>query len=107
MPRYGYRCYTCGTEFEMVLRVDEYTGEKPCPHCMAHAERVFDPPHIMPDIQPYYDKGMGAWVNTRQDRKAMMQERGLQPADESLTRKAEEILGEQYDKENRRPPKAH
>ena len=107
MPRYGYKCAVCKTEFVEQLSVDEYTGERPCPHCRGNGERMFEPPYIMPDIKPYYDRGAGTWVKSRQDRAVMMKERGLQPADESLTRKAEEILGEHYDKTNRRPPKAN
>jgi len=107
MPRYGYKCATCKEYFELAMRIAEYTGEKECPHCGAMGERVFEPPNIIPDIKPYYDRGMGVQINTRQDKKALMKERGLEPADESLTREAEEILGEQYGKENRRPPKTH
>jgi len=100
MPRYGYKCATCGMEFELVLRVADYAGEKKCPHCGAMGERVFEPPYVIHDIKPYYDRGLGTWVNSRQDRKAIMQSQGLVEADGSGAREAEELLGEQYDKEN-------
>jgi putative FmdB family regulatory protein len=107
MPRYGYVCDLCGTMFDLNLRLADYTPVADCPNCGDVSRRIFEPPYVIHDIKPYYDRGLGAWVQSRQDRKAIMRSRGLVEADSSSAREAEEILGEQYDKENRRPPKAN
>ncbi len=40
MPVYEYRCPKCGTDFELMRRMDEMSKPAPCPKCGAEAERL-------------------------------------------------------------------
>jgi putative FmdB family regulatory protein len=108
MPRYEYMCGSCGRRFELNLRMADYRRWWDCPRCSKQAERIYTPdsaPYIINDIVPYHDKGLGMDIHSRSERRAIMKQRGLVEAgDDKSVGEAEEVLGEKYDRENRRPP---
>ena len=44
MPKYTYRCTTCGHEFEVVRSFSEHGEPVACPHDGAACEQQFTPP---------------------------------------------------------------
>ena len=85
--------------------MDERKDVEDCPYCGASGERTYDAPYVIEDIRPYYDRGLGCWVNSRTDKKATMDSMGLVEVGNDGISDAEEILGEEYAKKDRRPPK--
>jgi putative FmdB family regulatory protein len=55
MPTYGYRCASCGHEFEAVQKFSD-APLSTCPECGEHVRRVFHPVGIV-------FKGSGWYVN--------------------------------------------
>lgn len=83
MPRYDYVCQTCGKEEERVERIADVAVECGCGKGIML--RKFSPPaHIITDIEPYYDQhlagqdGVPVYVKSRQHKKALLKERGLE-----------------------------
>ena len=107
MPRYGYYCDKCGKKFEVERRMDDRRDEEECPYCGSIGERTYDAPYVIEDITPYYDRGLGCQVNSRADRRAIMNSMGLTEAGNTDIGKTEELLGEEYAKRNKRPPKVN
>jgi len=105
MPRYGYYCDKCGKKFEIDCRMDERRKEVECPYCGNLGERTYDVPYVIEDIKPYYDRGLGCWVNSRTDKRAILASRGLVEVGNDNIGETEDLLGEEYAKKNRRPPK--
>jgi putative FmdB family regulatory protein len=46
MPTYGYRCSSCGTEFDVRQRMSDEAGAS-CPQCGQPAKRLFFAPAIV------------------------------------------------------------
>ena len=53
MPTYGYRCPTCGAEFDVVQRMSD-PAEASCPECGAAGKRLFFPVGITFKGQGFY-----------------------------------------------------
>ncbi len=47
MPRYGYRCGSCGEEFDIERPVGEAGAPADCPFCGQTARRVFHSPKLL------------------------------------------------------------
>lgn len=98
MFTYYYEC-ECGYKFDR--KSDVRLGKRKCPECGKRAPLVrmdsgkpMNTVNIIFDLKPHFDRGMGKWVKSRQHKRALMEENGLQEADPSLAEKAEEILEE-------------
>lgn len=77
---YEFRCNKCGNIFEEVYSLTEIQYSFPttqCPRCLAIAQRLFSPPAMILELQPYFDAGLGKYITTRQERKAEMKRLGL------------------------------
>ena len=87
----------------------ERQDEEPCIYCGTPSERDFPPdaaPYVINDIKPYHDKGLGVDIGSRSERRAIMTERGLvEVGNDNMAKEAEEIVKEQYARNNKRPPK--
>ena len=46
MPTYGYRCESCGTEFEVLQRMSD-PPQAACPSCSGAGKRLFFPAGIL------------------------------------------------------------
>ena len=57
--------------------IDDYKPRY-CPEC--HREAIRSKPTIGKDFQPYFDMGLGCYVETKQDRKRAMRTQGLEEA---------------------------
>ena len=78
--RYDFRCNKCGNIFEETYTLTDLQYSFPttqCPKCLAIAQRLFFPPAMILELQPYYDHGLGKYITTRQERKAEMKRLGL------------------------------
>lgn len=53
MPTYGYRCTSCGTEFDVWQRMSEPAGAS-CPACGRPAKRLFFAPAIVFNGSGFY-----------------------------------------------------
>ena len=77
MPRYNYECDNCKQKFEGYSSVAERHNYR-CPDCDAPATFVFSTDvFIYKQMMPYYDRGMGCYVEDREDRLKKAKERGL------------------------------
>ena len=83
MPLYDYSCAKCGEITDIWAKCHEMI--MPCPKCGAMMNRLISAPHIICDIEPYFDENLadarkapqGTYVTSRQDRKRKMKKLGL------------------------------
>lgn len=74
MPLFEYRCDRCG------IALDELQSEpKPplCPKCEHEMRRRFSSFRTIVDFRPGWDQGLGTYVDTKRQRQAEMEKRGL------------------------------
>lgn len=74
MPLYMFRCKKCALEFEEFRHNYNNMNSAKCSFCGGDAVRAHDKevPHVIPDIEPRYDIGLGVNVTSRKDyRKAL------------------------------------
>ena len=69
MPLYVFRCKVCKLEFEEFRHNYENMNSAKCGFCGGEAVRAHDKeiPHVIPDIEPRYDIGLGEHVTSRKD----------------------------------------
>lgn len=104
MPTYEYECGKCGTLFEEVRFIDA-RADVECPECGAVPPDVWQvfvtPRNTYPDLEPYYDRGMGrgdgkgVHIRGRSHRREEMRRRGLVEAgDSSQEKKHKELIAD-------------
>jgi putative FmdB family regulatory protein len=77
MPRYDYECKSCKQKFEGYSCVAERHNHK-CPSCDSPADLVFSTDvFIYKQMMSYYDRGLGCYVEDREDRKKKIKEKGF------------------------------
>lgn len=77
---YQFRCPKCQNIFEVYYKLEELVSSFPttqCPKCSAIAQRLYTPPMTIMPLTPYYDHGLGRYINSRQERKQAMKELGV------------------------------
>ena len=81
MPLYDYYCEGCGWTGEALRTYADRDGDMPCT-CGRYAGRMpsLTAP-ITPDINPYYDRGLGAHVEGRAHKRRLMAERSVVPVE--------------------------
>lgn len=97
MPNYDFRCDTCTHEWETFMHISERmrVAFLECPRCACPGHQVFRGCNIVGDelgktvyIDPdtketvqshgrVFDEGMGAWYETKSERRRLMKEKGL------------------------------
>ena len=92
MPTAEYHCTACRMEYEYHFTVDQwpYPDAFSCLSCGAPATRYFSrPPGMSPDAHwsGYYDQQLGRYITSRDEKKRILKERGL-----------EEISAEEHDR---------
>ena len=83
MPTTEYHCRACGAEYEYVFAVQEwpYPEACECGRCGAVATRYFSqPPAMSPDPHwsGYYDTQLGKWIGSRDEKRRLLKEKGLE-----------------------------
>lgn len=73
MPLYDVKCPSCGAAWEALAKWD---ADIPCA-CGATAERQISVPVVRPDLEPYYDDGLGVRVESRHHRREAMKRLSL------------------------------
>jgi putative FmdB family regulatory protein len=76
MPIYEYSCIACDTLTEQYVRASDLAVVS-CPACEGPAQRIISLPVIRCDFTPYYDDGLGQRIETRQQRAAIMKDKGF------------------------------
>ena len=91
---YTFRCDGCSTEVDVERPIAHAGDEYRCLNCTASMRRVFNSYSVCDEIRStnylhptlnrhvkghgkYYDRGMGAWIHSKSERKALIKERGL------------------------------
>jgi putative FmdB family regulatory protein len=83
MPIYTYLCPKCGELCEAMHTVEERKLEK-CKKCGVQLDIVIMlSPNHPKEMLRYFDKGLGCYVESRDHRKRIMEERGLREAGDS------------------------
>lgn len=83
MPTAEYHCKACGARYEYVFAVQEwpYPEACECAKCGAVATRYFStPPAMSPDPHwsGYYDQQLGRYINSREEKRRLLKEKGLE-----------------------------
>ena len=82
-PLYDYECHRCGTIEDVWAGIEE--NNLNCPNCQDIMVQLISAPHIICDLEPYWDENLGdskkcpqgQYVQSRQDRKRKMKDLGL------------------------------
>ena len=80
MPRYDFRCPSCGLTTERVLTLARYADPQECDSCGGDMVRLISGPNIAPAWEAYLEENMGhepVVVRSREHYKAELQKRGL------------------------------
>lgn len=83
MPTAEYRCRACGAHFEWQFAVSEWPFPDPvgCPRCTQPCSRYFSsPPAMSPDPHwtGYYDQQLGRYISSRDEKRRLLKEKGLE-----------------------------
>lgn len=83
MPAVEYRCHGCGAEFEAFRSADEwpYPDAFQCTRCGGVASRYFShAPGMSPDPHwnGYYDQQLGRYISSRDEKRRLLKEKGLE-----------------------------
>lgn len=83
MPAVEYHCLSCRTEFEFHLTASDwpYPDAFACTVCGAPATRYFSaPPAMSPDPHwsGYFDQQLGQYVGSRDEKRRLLKEKGLE-----------------------------
>ena len=80
MPRYDFRCESCGAADERVLPLARYEDPQECKLCNGYMRRLISAPSVSPDWEPYLEENLGhepVMVQSRQHYQSLLQDRGL------------------------------
>lgn len=83
MPTVEYRCTGCAVEYETTRHASEWPFPDAfvCPSCGSAAVRYFSrPPSMSPDPHwtGYYDQQLGKWISSRDEKRRILKEKGLE-----------------------------
>lgn len=78
MPMYEYACPECGQETMELRKIDQRHESLLCPSCTAPMRLTLSLPALLPEFHSYYDDGLGKRVESRDHRKRLMQEAGVE-----------------------------
>lgn len=92
MPTAEYHCLACGIEYEYHFTLEQwpYVEEFQCVSCGGRATRYFSAaPGMSPDPHwtGYFDRQLGRYISSRDEKRRILKERGL-----------EEISAEEHDR---------
>lgn len=80
-PIYEYRCQACEEITENYRTVDERHNAPGCKHCGGTTNKILSLGFkTHGDISPYYDENLESWVDSKQHRKRIMEEQGVEEA---------------------------
>jgi putative FmdB family regulatory protein len=80
MPRYDFRCPSCGLTTERVLTLARYDDPQGCESCGGDMRRLISAPRVNPAWQEYLEENMGqdpVHIRSREHYKQELQKRGL------------------------------
>lgn len=75
-PLYGFECGTCGKVSDEFRRIADRNEPLAC-ECGAVMTRVIGGHHVVGDFEPYYDDNLQAHIRSKQHRKQVMREQGV------------------------------
>lgn len=76
MPLYSYECRECGAIRDEFRKVDNRNDPLTC-KCGESMFKLLGGHSVVPDLQPYYDDNLESFVKSKQHRKKLMRERGV------------------------------
>lgn len=79
MPLYDFRCTSCARNWEGLAR---WNADVTCV-CGGVAERLISTPVVRPDIEPYFDDGLGIRVQSRAHKRDYLKQHDLVENDRS------------------------
>ena len=102
MPTVEYRCQGCRIEYEVFRHAAEwpYPDEFSCPSCGALVVRYFSrPPGMSPDPHwnGYYDQQLGRYITSRDEKRRILKEKGLEEVSAEEHRRGFETSTEKED----------
>jgi hypothetical protein len=76
MPIYSYICARCGFSCDEFNKVDHrHVGP---PHCGEQMKLDVTGPAVHTDLEPYFDDNLSTYVKSRQHRKSVMRDQGVE-----------------------------
>jgi len=72
---YTVKCKNCGRRFEAWAKVADRHNIY-C-ECGGRTEIIITPPHIIPDLEPEWDDGLGYYVKSRQHKRELLKKHNL------------------------------
>lgn len=75
MPLYQVKCERCAREEDIYRSFADYQATPEC--CGASMQRVFCPPMVATDIQPYRSMATGEIINSRSEHREHLKRHGL------------------------------
>lgn len=103
MPTAEYRCNACGQEYEYIFAVDQwpYPDAFRCEACKGgDAVRYFSrPPAMSPDPlwNGYFDQQLGRYISSRDEKRRILKEKGLEEVSAEEHRRGFEGYSEKED----------
>lgn len=102
MPTVEYRCQGCRIEYEVFRHAAEwpYPDNFPCPSCGANVARYFSrPPGMSPDPHwnGYFDQQLGRYISSRDEKRRILKEKGLEEVSAEEHRRGFEGYSEKED----------
>ena len=82
MPTYTARCKSCEHVQDYYETISNCEKTPPCEKCAHEMEKIISLSNIAPDFEPYLDPNLGGprgvWVKSKQHRKQLMREYGVE-----------------------------
>jgi hypothetical protein len=102
MPTAEYHCRSCGAEYEYVFAIEDwpYPDACECARCGLTATRYFSyAPAMSPDPMwnGYFDVQLGQYISSRDEKKRILKEKGLEEVSANEHRRGFEGYSEKED----------
>lgn len=76
MPLYVYECELCAKTQDELRSIADRNAPLAC-KCGGSMKKIIGGHAVISDVEPYFDENLEAYVKSRQHRRALMRERGV------------------------------
>lgn len=76
MPLYTYQCEKCERTQDEFRSIADRNAPLSCT-CNGSMKKIIGGHAVVPDVEPYFDDNLEAYVKSKQHRRALMRERGV------------------------------
>lgn len=78
MPLYSYECSDCGGTRDEFRRIADRNDCPTCELCKKPMRKLLGGHSVVPDLQPYFDENLDCAIKSKQHRKQVMRDQGVE-----------------------------